>query len=429
MTDDATQTKLSGAAARALRLVCATLPHLAGLANQVRVVPDVRVETAGVFPSGRLLVNPAWFLKLGPREGAFVMAHELLHLALRTHQRAAGTDDEQFNAAHDFIINDILEQAFGIQPPGGGLRQLGARHRSAESLVAELGAGRAPGPFEDEAPSALGAALREALRQRAGAPDADTLRHQGSDVLPSDLERKWFPDQPATSLEIATRQVERAAAQAVSLEQVQARARAAAADVSRATAWVQPGGASGDTSAYVEALRTLYRPPWEIALHRWLDAVSSGARTYTRASRRGADRTDVVLPGRLREGWTLSIVLDTSGSMTDELGRALGVIGSFCEGAGVESVRVIQCDVEVTRDEVVTPAELERYTIDGFGGSDMSPALLHLAADPEVEAAIVISDGAIDYPETPMPYAVLWVLTEDADWFEPSYGQVIALTP
>jgi predicted metal-dependent peptidase len=68
----------------------------------------------------------------------------------------------------------------------------------------------------------------------------------------------------------------------------------------------------------------MYRPPWQIALHRWMDAVTPGERTYTRASRRGADRTDVVLPGRLRAGWSLSIVLDTSGSMSSHLARALG---------------------------------------------------------------------------------------------------------
>src|SRR4051812_5522652 len=42
----------------ALRLVCASLPHLAGLAHAVRVTPDTRVPTAAIAASGRLLVNP-----------------------------------------------------------------------------------------------------------------------------------------------------------------------------------------------------------------------------------------------------------------------------------------------------------------------------------------------------------------------------------
>jgi hypothetical protein len=59
----------------------------------------------------------------------------------------------------------------------------------------------------------------------------------------------------------------------------------------------------------------------------------------------------------------------------------------------------------------------------------MSPALWHLAADPEVEAVIVITDGDIAYPDEAMPYAVLWVLTAADESFEPPYGQVISLAP
>ena len=427
MSEAEQQQQVAEAAGKALRLVCATLPHLAGLAHLVRVDPDARVGSAGVFPSGRLLVNPTWFLGLGPREAAFVMAHELLHLALRTHQRAGDDEARRFNAAHDYIINDILEDEIGIKAPGGGLRRPGARYLSAETIVSQLG-GETVGSFEEDITSPLGLALRDALRKQVDA-DRDTIAAHGSDVLSSELERQWFPDQPTVDLEAVVRHVERVAAQAVSLEQLQERARVAAEAVLDQVYYPHDGARSDPSSAYVRALETMYRPPWKLALHRWLDAVSPAARTYARAPRRGADRLDVVLPGRLRTGWTLSIVLDTSGSMGQTLGRALGVIASFCAGAGVNEVRVVQCDEQVTSDEVVTVDGLERYPVRGFGGSDMSPALWHLASDPQVEAAIVITDGDVAYPETPMPYPVLWVLTENADRFTPPYGQVTALTP
>ena len=89
---------------------------------------------------------------------------------------------------------------------------------------------------------------------------------------------------------------------------------------------------------------------------------------------RGQRDDGVVLCGRLREGWTLHIVLDTSGSMVSMLPKVLGAIASFCEGAGVSEVHILQCDVEVTRDEWLEPAQLAEYNVAGFGGSDMSPA-------------------------------------------------------
>src|SRR5262249_13594273 len=142
----------------------------------------------------------------------------------------------------------------------------------------------------------------------------------------------------------------------------------------------------------LSALRGRYRPPWELALQRWLESVAPGERTYARPSRRGADRTDVVLPGRKREGWTLHIVLDTSGSMVEELPRALGAIADFCEALGVEQIRLIQCDTAVGRDEVLAPAEVSRWQVTGFGGSDLRPAMLRLAEDTEVAAAVVLTD-------------------------------------
>jgi predicted metal-dependent peptidase len=158
-----------------------------------------------------------------------------------------------------------------------------------------------------------------------------------------------------------------------------------------------------------------------------MEAVAPGERTYVRPSRRGADRTDVALPGRRREGWTMHLVLDTSGSMVDAFPEVLGAIASSCEALRVEQVHVLQCDVEVTRDEIVDVSRLLSFPFAGLGGSDLRPAMYRLARDPEVEAAIVITDGYIAYPEEPMPYAVLWAVTYPA--FAPPYGKVVPITP
>ena len=44
----------------ALKSVAMLFPHLSGLARLVRVAADRRVGTAGIFASGRLLLNPEW---------------------------------------------------------------------------------------------------------------------------------------------------------------------------------------------------------------------------------------------------------------------------------------------------------------------------------------------------------------------------------
>ena len=132
------------------------------------------------------------------------------------------------------------------------------------------------------------------------------------------------------------------------------------------------------------------------------------------------------MPGRMRTSWMLNVVLDTSGSMAEDIPVALGAIADFCDGAGVDQVRVMQCDTAVTADETVPPDELATYAVRGFGGSDLSPAMLALADDPLVRAAVIITDGDIAFPAEPMPYEVLWVQPRAAA-FNPPYGRVIAM--
>ena len=188
------------------------------------------------------------------------------------------------------------------------------------------------------------------------------------------------------------------------------------------------GSDAGTSNQLVTALRGIYRTPWEMALQRWLESVAPAERTFVRPSRRGAERTDVVLPGRKREGWVLNVVLDTSGSMTDEIPRALGAIADFCDAVAVDQVRLVQCDTAVTSDRFLQPAEVAEHEVSGYGGSDLSPALRHLADDPRVEAVVVLTDGDIAYPEEEMPYDVLWVLPgRGPASFRPPYGAVITM--
>jgi len=66
--------------------------------------------------------------------------------------------------------------------------------------------------------------------------------------------------------------------------------------------------------------------------------------------------------------------------------------------------------------------------VTGYGGSDLTPAMELLAADPQVRAAAIITDGEIQFPTDPMPYAVLWVLPPGSSAaFHPSYGRIVIM--
>jgi predicted metal-dependent peptidase len=404
--------------ANGLRMVTVPLPHLAGLAAAVRVDLDERVPTMGVFASGRLVANPAFVARLKQNELVFVLAHELLHLALRTHDRARGSGRIEFNYAHDYIINDILRVELGFASiPAGGLDMPGARTRSAEEIVLEMRRNADLMPsrsrvFEGETVTlrrVIGGVPGTGQRREALAPD-----NEAGDVLDEARERDMFPAEAADQA-VRASAIGELAARSLALEKAMG-------------ALAGRGTDAGAAAHVVSALRGLYRTPWEMALQKWLESVAPGERTFVRPSRRGADRSDVVLPGRKRESWMLNVVLDTSGSMTEAIPQALGAIADFCETHAIDDIRLVQCDTAVGSDEILSPAALAQYRVSGFGGSDLSPALLKLADDVQVTAAVVITDGDIAYPDEPMPYDVLWVLPVPANpGFRPRYGHVIIM--
>ena len=132
-------------ARHALRLVCAEMPQLAGLAHLVRIVPTRYFNVAAVGPTGVVCVNPDLFGKIPMADAAFVLAHELLHLALDTHGRQGSANPHLVNVAHDYVINDMLSADMGRGVPLDGLVRRDARNESLESLLVDaVEAGRRP---------------------------------------------------------------------------------------------------------------------------------------------------------------------------------------------------------------------------------------------------------------------------------------------
>jgi predicted metal-dependent peptidase len=396
---------------RGLRMLTVPFPHLAGLAAAVRVDIDESVPTMGIFASGRMVANPAFTAKLSSSDLQFVLAHELLHLALRTHDRAVGSGQLEFNYAHDYIINDMLRHALGTNKiPAGGLDMPGARDRSAEDIVLEMRRNGKNTPSRTQVWDGVVVTVEQALGSK-GQPSPSAAP---GDVLDAKREREMFPEDSAEQAR-RTQAMKDLAAKGMAM--------AKAIGLMRGR-----GNDAGQAQQNVRALRGIYRTPWHVAVQRWLEGVSPGERTYQRASRRGADRTDIVLPGRQRHSTTLNIILDTSGSMSSDIPGALGAIADFCEAVGIDDIRVIQCDTAVTSDEVLSPVELAEYEVKGYGGSDLTAALVSLADDPRVTAAIIITDGDIAYPKDPMPYAVLWAVPGETTSFAPPYGRVVTMS-
>ena len=112
------------------------MPHLAGLAHLVRVVPTRHLDVAAVGPRRRLR-QFRLFGKMPLADAAFVLAHELLHLALDTHERQGEANPHLVNVA-TITSSTTCSPRHGPRRAAEWAGAAGRPHESLESLVVDL---------------------------------------------------------------------------------------------------------------------------------------------------------------------------------------------------------------------------------------------------------------------------------------------------
>jgi predicted metal-dependent peptidase len=116
------------------------------------------------------------------------------------------------------------------------------------------------------------------------------------------------------------------------------------------------------------------------------------------------------------------------------LARFLGAVAAAAAAEGIEEVRLMQADAEVTSDEVVTPADLltEQVTIRGRGGTSFVPALSRLIDESrrkfERFSVVYLTDleGMLPRSRDARSLDVLWVVPRRPRR-KPPFGTVVEM--
>ncbi|MDT9695436.1 DUF2201 family putative metallopeptidase [Streptomyces sp. P17] len=351
---------------RALSWFIASYPLLAGIAAGVKLVADAELARAHAISvaavnaeAGEIYINP--LSSFEDEEWRFILAHEMLHAALRHGDRCGSRDPYHFNVACDYVINGWLKEMDVGTMPEGLLYDARLAGLSAEEVYDRL------------------AGDPRRMRRLA------TLRGKGvGDILGGPL----CPPGDFVDLDEFYR---RGLYQGLDLHQRQERG-------------FLPGG-------LVEEIRALSHPPlpWDAQLARWFDEFvprPEPVRTYARPARRQASTPDIPRAGRYFPPeeiarCTFGVVLDTSGSMDRVLlGKALGAIASYADARDVPAARVVFCDAAPHDAGYVPVTDIAgRVRVHGRGGTGLQPGidLLHRADDfPPGAPVLVITDGWCD---------------------------------
>jgi len=371
----------------AARIVAqARWPYLATLLFSLRLVPAGadEVPTMAVDAGWRMYYNPDFVLAEDVEALATVLLHEAMHGVLSHAVRYDAIDSGDgsrlvWNVAGDCSINETLDEAkmpwpktvkplrvlqFAEQGLAGGMTteamylKLMEKRAAVEKLVVDCGSGADREPRKYELPGgdpdtpAVGRGQQETVIDRVASEILATFREGGGrGSVPAELLR-WAQEHLDPKLD--------------------------------------------------------WRRILGVRLRRAVASVA-GRRdySYARPSRRQdamrQQGLSIVLPAmRQPAPPRIAIVVDTSGSITDEdLRQYVGEVAGIVRSVGVsQGVWVIACDAEAHQAQRLRSlSAVDNLRLKGGGGTDMGAGIeAALALRPRPHVVVVITDGDTPWP-------------------------------
>jgi len=389
--------------------LAAKIPFLGFMTLRLRprvAAPQDMVPTAGVGPDGTLVLNEEFMATLTEPQVRGLIAHEVLHPAMRFFERMGGRDLRGWNVAHDHAINLIILDFIAgglrnnIQLPPNGLHDPKYAGMAAEEIYNQLpksggkGKGNGKGKGKSDGSQGIGQDCRPDLSSTPGGKAAG----QGDTAAQERLEREW-------------------AIQVIAAAQVHEQQKGQG---------TLPGGLKLLIDEILDP-----KVNWLTLLSNFLgEHAGKPDLTYLRPSRRSAAVGEILMGTRRKSFPDVTIFWDTSGSQMGTEKYIFPEVAFICEDLDL-TIRVIIIDAAIHSDLTdVTEAEAVLEALAGGGGSDFCPAFKLMDEERNDSVVIAFTDGYIGVPQT-MPESlqgVIWVLTQGgSDPTRGAWGHVLRL--
>ncbi|MEC3953695.1 VWA-like domain-containing protein [Nocardia sp. CDC153] len=376
-------------------------PYLATALFALHLVESPHTPTMSVDRHWRCYVSPAFVDRMPVEELAGVLVHEVSHLLRDHHGRG-----ERFAREHD---------AHG---PGEALR----RNIAADFEIND-------DIFGDGLPRPQSAIMPSDLGLPAGKLMEEYLRefHFGP-YLP---EMAWLDCGSGADGEARPWELGPDGADGLTEQQRDAVRFRVAQGIN-----ARPGTAPEGWRRWAEQV---FHPPqpWRDLLGAALRAAVSAPGvgedyTYGRPARRSAGLPGVVLPSLRRNPPRVSVIIDTSGSVSDaELGSALLEVAAIARAVGGrrDLVTVLSCDAAARIAHPLCAAE--GIALVGGGGTDLRTGFAKaLRAHARPDVIVALTDGHTPWPATRPPCrTVVGLFSRSPTWSEDDPGYIRARPP
>jgi predicted metal-dependent peptidase len=321
----------------------------------------------------KLYYNPQFIESLDDETVLFVLAHEVMHIALAHGMRLQARNPQLWNIAADFAINLVLKDS-GFSVWGQALLDDKYKDMSADQIYEQL------------------QKQLDKARGQAGNGDAkpsDVFGDGGGMV--GDLKEPEGAGDPA--------------AQARTQRSIQQRV-AQAANVAR-----MAGKFAGSLERLVGEILDP-KVPWAHVLRDYMTRVTKDDEQWSRRNRRFQG---VYLPARHSEKMgEIVLIGDTSGSIgNDELCKYMAEAGAIAEDVHPERIRILWADTRVAGEQVFEDGEPIVPKPQGGGGTDMRVPIKH-AEQYQPQVVVLFTDGYTPWPDVEPDFPLIVCCTTDA---------------
>ena len=355
-------------------------PFFASLMLFAPIVESSSIPTAAT-DGKNILVNKVFFNSLKSSEQNAVMLHEVLHLALLHVMRMKSRFPDLWNIAADIVVNDLIDRNTSFTLPKGAIRDKSFKNKSVEYVYEQL--------------------LKNPKKVKS-------FKLINRDLIPQDSVKQISEED---QLEIETYWRDNIQVLQKTLE------------INGNGQGSMPGGMEAEIGTILEP-----EVDWRIALWKFVAKTPCDFDEYDRRFfYRG-----LYLEGLESQSINVSVCIDTSGSVTDQLleqfmGELKGILRSYPH---------VKCDLFYADWNLYGPYAVESIgeapKITGRGGTSFVPFFNHIKKNSDHfnsnKALIYLTDGYGDFPkEAPAP--TMWIVCKDGlETKQFPFGDVIRIS-
>jgi len=334
--------------------------------------------TNGVF----MAWNPEFFLSLNQKSRVTVLAHEGWHIAFQHMLRVGGRDFQDYNAAADHVINNMLED-HGFNMSGFPyLMDPAYKKMSTEEVYNDLHR------------------KRQAGANMPNNPQGGDFSVPGSG--PASITKSMTPSQ------------------------IQNKAQGNIMDAATiAKMNNQAGSIPGEIQQMINKFLNP-KLPWQEILLMFFESLSDQEYSYKAINRR---YDDPILPGKTNSHGLDHLIyyLDISGSITDkDIVRFNSEVKYIKDTYNPEKLTLVTFDTKI-REEYVFEAddEFDNIQITGRGGTNLKEVYQHIEKN-EPTAVVIFTDMFVTIPSKAPSVPLIWICTNNPNATVP-YGTLVYL--